>query len=438
MIAKDPALDRRIWMLAWPLLLSNITAPLLGLVDTAVVGHLDSPVYLAAVALGSNVFMFLYFSFNFLRMGTTGFTSQARGAGEATLVVLLRALLLSTLVGSALILLQPLLSDAALWLLGGSAEVQGLARDYIGIRILGAPAALGNFALIGFAIGLHRTSVPLKMTVLMHSSNVLLDVLLVQVWHFDVRGVAVASAVSEYLGLAGGLFWLRREIFGAAWRALPVGALKQVAPMLQLLAVNRDIFIRSLALLTVFFFFTAQGARLGDTVLAANAVLITFLLLLSNTLDGFANAAEALVGDATGRRDRRALGAAVAGTGKWTLIIAAAALLAFVAGGGPLIRLLTDLPGVRDTATTYLPWMLLLPLTASAGFWLDGVFVGATLARQMRNTMMVATALFFPVWWLTSGWGNHGLWLAMNLFMASRGVLMGWVWYRRRISAWAE
>ena len=126
----------------------------------------------------------------------------------------------------------------------------------------------------------------------------------------------------------------------------------------------------------------------------------------------------------------------MAGTGKWTLIIAAAALLAFVAGGGPLIRLLTDLPGVRDTATTYLPWMLLLPLTASAGFWLDGVFVGATLARQMRNTMMVATALFFPVWWLTSGWGNHGLWLAMNLFMASRGVLMGWVWYR--ISAWAE
>lgn len=153
------ALDRRIWLLAWPLLLSNITAPLLGLVDTAVVGHLDSPMYLAAVALGSNVFMFLYFSFNFLRMGTTGFTSQARGAGEATLVVLLRALLLSTLVGSALILLQPLLSDAALWLLGGSAEVQGLAREYIGLRILGAPAALGNFTLIGFAIGLHRKSV---------------------------------------------------------------------------------------------------------------------------------------------------------------------------------------------------------------------------------------------------------------------------------------
>lgn len=425
-------LNRRIWALAWPLLLSNITAPLLGLVDTAVVGHLDSPVYLAAVALGANFFMFLYFSFNFLRMGTTGFTAQARGAGEATLVVVLRALLLSTVLGGLLILLQPALREAGLWLLGGSAEVQALARDYIAIRVLGAPAALGNFALIGFAIGLHRTSVPLKMTVLMHASNALLDFLLVQVWHFDVRGVATASALAEYLGLAGGLFWLRREIFGDAWRALPAGALRQLAPMARLLAVNRDIFLRSLALLSVFFFFTAQGARLGDTVLAANAVLITFLLLLSNTLDGFANAAEALVGDATGRHDRRALDAAVRATGRWTLMVALLALAGFALGGAPLIRLLTDLPAVRDTATTYLPWMLLLPLTASAGFWLDGVFVGATLAPQMRNTMILATLLFFPVWWLTRDWGNHGLWLAMNVWMASRGVLMALVWRRVR------
>ena len=426
------ALNRRIWALAWPLLLSNITAPLLGLVDTAVVGHLDSPVYLAAVALGANFFMFLYFSFNFLRMGTTGFTAQARGAGEATLVVVLRALLLSTVLGGLLILLQPALREAGLWLLGGSAEVQALARDYIAIRVLGAPAALGNFALIGFAIGLHRTSVPLKMTVLMHASNALLDFLLVQVWHFDVRGVATASALAEYLGLAGGLFWLRREIFGDAWRALPAGALRQLAPMARLLAVNRDIFLRSLALLSVFFFFTAQGARLGDTVLAANAVLITFLLLLSNTLDGFANAAEALVGDATGRHDRRALDAAVRATGRWTPMVALLALAGFALGGAPLIRLLTDLPAVRDTATTYLPWMLLLPLTASAGFWLDGVFVGATLAPQMRNTMILATLLFFPVWWLTRDWGNHGLWLAMNVWMASRGVLMALVWRRVR------
>lgn len=421
------SLNRRIWMLAWPLLLSNLTAPLLGLVDTAVVGHLDHPRYLAAVALGGNVFMFLYFSFNFLRMGTTGFASQARGGEKDTRVVLLRALLLSTVLGLGLIALSPLLRESGLWLLGGSDEVQKLAGDYINIRILGAPAALANFALIGFAIGTHNTRVPLKMTVLMHSTNALLDVLLVQVWHLDVRGVAIASATAEYVGLAGGLFWLRAALRPPAQQE----RLWQPAAMLALMAVNRDIFLRSLALLSTFFFFTAQGARLGDAVLAANAVLITFLLLLSNLLDGFANAAEALVGDAHGRHDRQALRQAIGATGRWTVACAALGLIAFSLGGVPLIHLLTDLPGIRDTAITYLPWMLLLPLTASAGFWLDGIFVGATWGAAMRNTMLLAVGIFFVLWALTLGWENHGLWLAMNGFMAGRGILMGWVLKKR-------
>ncbi|MGB2058883.1 MAG: MATE family efflux transporter [Alcanivorax sp.] len=421
------SINRRIWMLAWPLLLSNLTAPLLGLVDTAVVGHLDHPRYLAAVALGGNVFMFLYFSFNFLRMGTTGFASQARGGEKDTRVVLLRALLLSTVLGLGLIALSPLLRESGLWLLGGSDEVQELAGDYINIRILGAPAALANFALIGFAIGTHDTRVPLKMTVLMHSTNALLDVLLVQVWHLDVRGVAIASATAEYVGLAGGLFWLRAALRPPARQE----RLWQPAAMLALMAVNRDIFLRSLALLSTFFFFTAQGARLGDAVLAANAVLITFLLLLSNLLDGFANAAEALVGDAHGRHDRQALRQAIGATGRWTVACAALGLIAFSLGGVPLIHLLTDLPGIRDTAITYLPWMLLLPLTASAGFWLDGIFVGATWGAAMRNTMLLAVGIFFVLWALTLGWENHGLWLAMNGFMAGRGIVMGWVLKKR-------
>ena len=421
------SINRRIWMLAWPLLLSNLTAPLLGLVDTAVVGHLDHPRYLAAVALGGNFFMFLYFSFNFLRMGTTGFASQARGGEKDTRVVLLRALLLSTVLGLGLIALSPLLRESGLWLLGGSDEVQKLAGDYINIRILGAPAALANFALIGFAIGTHNTRVPLKMTVLMHSTNALLDVLLVQVWHLDVRGVAIASATAEYVGLAGGLFWLRAALRPPARQE----RLWQPAAMLALMAVNRDIFLRSLALLSTFFFFTAQGARLGDAVLAANAVPITFLLLLSNLLDGFANAAEALVGDAHGRHDRQALRQAIGATGRWTVACAALGLIAFSLGGVPLIHLLTDLPGIRDTAITYLPWMLLLPLTASAGFWLDGIFVGATWGAAMRNTMLLAVGIFFVLWALTLGWENHGLWLAMNGFMAGRGILMGWVLKKR-------
>jgi len=424
------SLNQRIWMLAWPLLLSNLTAPLLGLVDTAVVGHLDHPRYLAAVALGGNFFMFLYFSFNFLRMGTTGFASQARGGEKDTRVVLLRGLLLSTGLGLALIALSPLLRETGLWLLGGSDDVQGLAADYINIRILGAPAALANFALIGFAIGTHNTRVPLKMTVLMHSTNALLDVLLVQVWHLDVRGVAIASATAEYVGLAGGLFWLRAALRPPARQE----RLWQPHAILALMAVNRDIFLRSLALLSCFFFFAAQGARLGDAVLAANAVLITFLLLLSNLLDGFANAAEALVGEAHGRNDRQALGQAIGATGRWTVACAALGLLAFSLGGVPLIHLLTDLPDIRDTAITYLPWMLLLPLTASAGFWLDGIFVGATWGAAMRNTMLVSVGIFFALWALTRGWDNHGLWLAMNGFMAGRGILMGWV-LKQRLAA---
>ena len=187
-------------------------------------------------------------------------------------------------------------------------------------------------------------------------------------------------------------------------------------------------------MLTCFFFFTAQGARLGDATLAANAVLITFLLLLSNLLDGFANAAEALVGEAHGQRDRTAFRAAVRATGRWTVGCAALAMLVFALGGVPLIHLLTDLPSIRDTAVAYLPWMLLLPLTASAGFWLDGIFVGATWGAAMRNTMLVAMGLFFALWALTRGWDNHGLWLTMNGFMAGRGILMGWV-LKQRLAA---
>lgn len=425
-------LHARIRALAWPMLLSNITAPLLGLVDTAVVGHLPDPAYLAAVALGSNFFMFLYFSFNFLRMSTTGLASQSAGAGDNALVILARAGLLALAIGTALILFITPLRELGLTLLGGNDRIQDLARDYIDIRILGAPAALANFALIGFSIGLHNTRVPLVITVTMHSTNALLDFLLVTRLGLDVKGVAMASLAAEYLGLAVGLWLLRRRI-AEGLRDWPTRALKQLEPLLQLLAVNRDIFLRTLALLTVFFFFTAQGARLGETILAANAVLITFMLVLSNALDGFANAAEALVGDAHGRGDGAGMDRAVRATGLWSAGMALLMMLGFLAGGEQLIGLLTDIAEVRELAITYLPWMLLLPLTASGCFWLDGVFVGATLARGMRNAMLAATLLcFFPVWWLTRDWGNHGLWFSLNALMLARTLLMAALWRRYR------
>lgn len=427
-------LHARIWALAWPMLLSNITAPLLGLVDTAVVGHLPDPAYLAAVALGGNFFMFLYFSFNFLRMSTTGLVSQAAGAGGNALVVLVRAGLLALGIGALLILAHPALRELGLTLLGGNDRVQDLARDYINLRIWGAPAALGTFALIGFSIGLHNTRIPLIITIVMNGANAVLDVVLVNGLGLDVDGVAIASMSAQYLGLASGLWLLRHEI-RAGLGDWPERALRRVEPLLRLLSVNRDIFLRTLALLAVFFFFTAQGARLGETILAANAVLITFMLVLSNALDGFANAAEALVGDAHGRGDVPEMDRAVAATGVWSAGMALVLMLAFLAGGSGLIHLLTDLDEVRATADTYLPWMILLPITATGCFWLDGVFVGATLARGMRNAMLAATLLcFFPVWWLTRDWDNHGLWFSLNVWMLARTLLMGglWILWRRR------
>jgi MATE family multidrug resistance protein len=430
----NPGLHKRIWALAWPMLLSNITAPLLGLVDTAVVGHLPDPAYLAAVALGGNFFMFLYFSFNFLRMSTTGLVSQTVGAGGNTVVVLVRAAGLALGIGALLILVHPALRELGLTLLGGNDRVQNLARAYINLRIWGAPAVLATFALIGFSIGLHNTRIPLIITIIMNGTNAVLDVFLVTVLDLDVRGVAIASVSAQYLGLASGL-WLLRHQIRAGLGDWPERALRQMEPLVQLLSVNRDIFLRTLALLAVFFFFTAQGARLGETILAANAVLITFMLILSNALDGFANAAEALVGDAHGRGDVREMDRAVVATGCWSAGMALVLMLAFLAGGSGLISLLTDLDQIRATADTYLPWMIMLPITATGCFWLDGVFVGATLARGMRNAMLAATLLvFFPVWWLTREWDNHGLWFALNTWMLGRTLLMGglWVLWQRR------
>lgn len=427
-------LNQRIWALAWPLLLSNLTAPLLGLVDTAVVGHLESPKYLAAVALGSNYFMFLYFAFNFLRMGTTGFAAQAKGRQDNTVIVIFRALLTATALGLLLIAFNPLIRELALWLFDASSEVSQLASAYINVRILGAPAALANFALIGFAIGIHNTRLPLKMTLLMHGSNAVLSFSLVHIWHFDVYGVAAASATADYLGFFAALFWLRnvlnKEQCRQAWQ---LGIVK-LKPMLQLLAVNGDLFVRSFALLSVFFFFTAQGARLGDVYLAANAVLITFLLLLSNFLDGFANAAEALVGEAVGEQSSPKLQQSVKATGLWSLYIALLAFIAFLLFSPYLINVLSDLDEVRLMVNQYLPWMLALPFTATLGFWLDGVLVGATQAKAMRNTMLLAVLVFFIAWFLSRPWANHGLWLAMNIFMLSRGLLMANWWLGQRSS----
>lgn len=426
-----PVTDRRLWALAWPLMLTNLTVPLLGLVDTAVLGHLESPEYLGAVAVGANLFTLLFWTFGFMRMGTTGLAAQAYGRrdAEAQLALLLRSLSLAITLGLLLILLHSPLVRIGLQLMNPSPRVAELAAEYATIRIWGAPAVLCQYTLVGWLIGTQRPRGPMLMLIAANGLNIILDILFVTGFGWNSRGVALATVLAEYSATALGL-WL-------VWQRLPGSRppLRQLfgqwADYRRILHVNRYIMVRTVTLLLVLAFFTAQGARQGDVTLAANAVLLTFLLMISNGLDGFANAAEALVGESIGRRSpARFLAICRAGL-RWSVWGAALSTLVFVTLGAQLIGLLTSIEAVRDTAVAYLPWLWLLPASAVWGFLLDGIFIGATRTREMQNTMLLSGLLvFLPVWWLTTGWGNHGLWFALIALMLARTLSMGWIFLR--------
>lgn len=432
------ATDRRLWALAWPLMLTNLTVPLLGLVDTAVLGHLDSPEYLGAVAVGANLFSILYWTFGFMRMGTTGLAAQAWGQRNAfaQVALLLRSLLLAVGIGLLLIVFHQPLIALGLHLMNPSPAVAELAAEYASIRIWSAPAVLCQYTLVGWLIGTQFPRGPMVMLIIANGINIALDVFFVSVLGWNSRGVAMATVIAEYGATAIGIVIvlsrmpdgqrLTRELFG------------QLADYLKILQVNRYIMVRTIALLLVLAFFTAQGARQGDTILAANAVLITFLLLISNALDGFANAAEALIGEAVGRGSRRRFRLVFRTALRWSLWGALALTIGFVLGGRWLISLLTGIEEVRTTAWQYLPWLWLLPFASVWGFLLDGIFIGATRTRDMQNTMLFSALLvFLPAWWLTTGWGNHGLWFSLISLMLARAASMGWLsWRYTRDGSW--
>ncbi|WP_417530645.1 MATE family efflux transporter [Marinobacter lipolyticus] len=421
-------MDQRLWALAWPLMLTNLTVPLLGLVDTAVLGHLESPQYLGAVAVGANLFSILYWTFGFMRMGTTGLSAQAWGKRDefAQIALLLRSIILATAIGLLLIAFHKPLISIGLTLMNPSERVAELAADYAAIRIWSAPAVLCQYTLVGWLIGTQFPRAPMIMLIVANSLNIVLDVLFVTVLGWNSQGVAVATVIAEYSAAAIGfrLVLLRLPAGHSFSRAL----LGQLADYLRILQVNRYIMVRTIALLLVLAFFTAQGARQGDTILAANAVLLTFLLVISNGLDGFANAAEALIGEAVGKGSRRQFRVVVRTALRWSLWGSLLFTIAFVLGGRFLISLLTGIEEVRMTAWQYLPWLWMLPFAAVWGYLLDGVFIGATRTRDMQNTMLFsALIIFLPVWWLTTGWGNHGLWFSLISLMLARAVTMGWL-----------
>lgn len=432
---RDPRRHRAVFALALPMVFSNVTTPLLGLVDTWVIGHLGQAWFLGGVSVGATLINLIFWLLGFLRMSTTGLTAQAHGAAsaEGQLDTLARALGLAVALGAALLLLLLPFLPALIALSGGSPEVQFYAGEYVSIRIWSAPAALCNLVIMGWLLGMQDARSPMLLLIFSNLVNMVLDAWFVLGLGWQVKGVATASLLADYCALGVGLWLVSRrlrhlsaEVWHGAWRRW-----RQWPALRRLLGLNRDIFIRSLCLQLCFAFMTLQGARLGDVAVAANAVLLNFLMLISYGLDGFAYAVEAMVGRAIGRRDRQGLREAIALNLGWALLIALGFSLAFALGGPSLITYITDIAAVIAEANRQLPWLVVMPLLAVWCFLLDGVFIGATRAREMRNSMLVAVfAGFFPIWWLCQEWGVAALWAAMAALMTGRGLTLGWLCWR--------
>ena len=425
----------KVWALAAPMILSNISVPLVALVDSTVIGHLPHAHQLGSVAVGASLFTLLVSVLGFLRMGATGFAAQAAGRsdGAALRQVLVQGLLLALLFAVVLGVLALPLSRFAVDLMQPGAELEQGTLDFFRTRLLGLPAALASFALVGWFLGTQNARAPLIILLTTNLLNIVLNLWFVLGLDWGVVGSARASVISEWAAALLGLALTRPSL-----RAFPG---RIVWPLLArwqswrpMLSVNRDIFIRSLALQGVFFLITVQGARMGEETVAANALLLNGLLLTAYALDGLAHAVEALCGHAIGAGDRPALRRSLVIAGGWSLIASVGFAVLFLLGGHLFIQMQTDIPGVRETAFEYLPYLALLPLIAVWSYLLDGLFIGATRAREMRDAMLLSVVIALPFAWLASGLGNHGLWLAFLLFMGLRGVtlgVMGWRLQRR-------
>ena len=415
----------RVFRIAAPIVLSNATVPLLGAVDTAVVGRLGEAAPIGAVGIGAVILASLYWIFGFLRMGTTGLAAQAHGAGDVAErnAVFLRALAIGLGAGAVLVALQGLLFAGAFAIAPASPEVETLAHRYLSIRIWGAPATIALYAVTGWLIALERTRGVLVLQLWMNGLNIALDLWFVLGLGWGVPGVALATLLADWSGLALGL-WLCRAAFGSAFAAARARLMDRAA-LGRMVSVNRDIMLRSVMLQLSFTAFIFLGAHRGDVTLAANQVLLQFLEVTAYALDGFAFAAESLVGQAVGARDRWAVRRASLVASHWGIGGAAALSLSFALAGPWLIDLMTTAPEVRATAREFLPWAAAAPLVGIASWMFDGIFIGATLTREMLRAMAVSVAIYVvAVLTLVPAFGNHGLWAALMVLNTARGVTM--------------
>ena len=420
---------RRVFAIALPMMISNIAAPLLGLVDTAIIGHLPDSVYLSSVAIGAMVVSFIYLLAVFLRMATTGAIAQAFGADDAAEQhqLFTHGILTAILLGLAIIALSPFITSVSLWLVAPEPQLLAYASDYIQIRLWSAPAALTTLICLGVLLGRQDSRKAMWLVIITNFVNVVLDLVLIIGLNMNVRGAAYASLCAEWTTAIVGFYWCRHTL---GWQ---LSKARIVAGKLRLfLQANGNIFVRSLTLQLCMAMMTGYAARYGTTIVAANAVLMQFLMLISLGLDGIAYAVEALAGEAKGRNRPNQVRYWCRITLLWSSLFAAGYSLVFWLLGQQIIGLITDLSAVVDTAMRYLPWVIALPLLAHWSYWLDGVFIGLAWSKAMRDTMLLAAITgFIPIWWLSKPLENHGLWLALSGFLIMRAVYQA-IWLLRR------
>jgi MATE family multidrug resistance protein len=426
-------LNRQILKLAVPNIISNISIPLLGIVDMALMGHLESDAYIGAIALGSLIFNFIYWSLGFLRMGTSGFTAQAWGRRDLpeTILVFSRAAMIALAVSLVLIILQKPIELLSFRVLNGETRVEELAMTYFRIRVWAAPAALGQFALLGFFLGMQNARLPMVVLVSTNLINLACNYLFVMKLDMGSDGVAYGTVIAQYSGLLIALFYFRKY-FSRLFKYWSLRASLEGEKLKNFLRVNKDIFIRTMCLVVVFSIFTARSASSDagssgeETLLAVNSLLMQFFMFYSFLIDGFAHASEALTGKFIGAGDRDALKKSIRLLFVWGTGISILFTLIYLLAGKVIFGVLTNNPEVIANAKPYFFWVVMVPLISYAAFLWDGIYIGATAGREMRNAMLISTlVVFFPVYILAGKfWGNHGLWLAFMLFMLARSLSM--------------
>ena len=425
--------DRQILQIALPSIVSNITVPLLGMIDVAIVGHMGSPVYIGAVAVGSMIFNLVYWLFGFLRMGSSGMTSQALGRRDFREVtrILVRSMVIALGIALLLIVLQIPMKWLMFWLISPTPDVVPFATTYYYMVIWGAPAMMGLYGLLGWFIGMQNTRIPMFISIMQNVVNILASLTLVYGFGMKIEGVALGTVIAQYAGFIVALGLLGYH-YGRLRKYLVWQGTFVREAMGRFFHVNRDIFLRTLCLVAVNLYFTSAGARSGAVILSVNTVMMQLYLFFSYFMDGFAYAGEALGGRTYGAHNRAAFRETLRHLAFWAVGVTLLYTLVYLLGGRWIVSLLTDEPQVILTADDYLFWAWLVPAAGAAAFIWDGIFIGITATRGMLVSSFVSSLVFFAVYMLTvSALGNHGLWLAMIVYLASRGVLQT-LWFFRR------